>query len=41
MFIFADRGNTGENAATALCRRALQAGVEALMYLPKSDDDFK
>ncbi|MBV9172604.1 MAG: AAA family ATPase [Chloroflexi bacterium] len=38
--IFADKGKDGEKAAWDLYQRALAAGIQAFVVLPKSDDDF-
>jgi hypothetical protein len=38
--IFADRGAPGEDAAAELWRRARNAGFDARVCLPHSDDDF-
>jgi hypothetical protein len=40
LYIFADRGEDGENAAADLCRRALAGGIDASVYLPHGGDDF-
>src|SRR5438270_5196799 len=40
LLIFADKGDGGEKAAADLCRRALAAGIDASVYLPRGDDDF-
>lgn len=38
--IFSDRGNGGEKAAWDLYKRAIAAGIDVFVVLPKSDDDF-
>jgi hypothetical protein len=40
LFIFADCGNGGMDAANKLCRRAMAAGIDAWIYKPNGGDDF-
>jgi hypothetical protein len=40
LLILADRGTAGENAGADLHQRALAAGIDVSVYLPRGDDDF-